>query len=167
MREVQSAGLQSWKASARPGHRCMTRRSPGNRSTEGPWTPPEGIQVEPRRLDLPDRRAAQAASETHGQRHERRVSKRLTGETIDRLVAEYRAGTTAAELGRQYGLAKNSVLYLVRQAGDLVRHPRLSAAETAQLVAAYEAGLSQKDIAERLGRSPSGVWHCLRRLLLI
>jgi hypothetical protein len=28
----------------------------------------------------------------------------------------------------------------------------------------HEARLSQKDFAERLGRSPSAVWHCLRRL---
>jgi hypothetical protein len=43
-------------------------------------------------------------------RRERRVSKRLEAGTIDRLVAEYVAGTTAAELGRRYGLAKSSVL---------------------------------------------------------
>ncbi len=69
-----------------------------------------------------------------------------------------------AELGQRYGLAKSSVLDLVRQAGERVRHPRFSSAETAQLVAPYEAGLSQVDIAERLGRSPSVVWHCFRRL---
>jgi transposase-like protein len=79
------------------------------------------------------------------------------------LVAEYVRGSTAADVGRRYGLAKNSVLALVRQAGERVRHPRLSKSETAQLVELYEAGLSQKDIADRLGRSPSAVWHCLRR----
>jgi hypothetical protein len=47
---------------------------------------------------------------------ERRVSKRLEAGTIDRLVAEYVAGTTAAELGRRYGLAKSSMLRLVREA---------------------------------------------------
>jgi DNA-binding NarL/FixJ family response regulator len=76
------------------------------------------------------------------------------------LVAEYVAGTTAAELGRRYGIAKSSV----RQAGERVRHPRLTATETARLIQLYEAGLPQKDIAQRLGRSPSAVWHCLRRL---
>jgi DNA-binding CsgD family transcriptional regulator len=100
-------------------------------------------------------------------RRERRVGKLLSGEAIDRVVAEYRAGRSAAELGRQYGLAKNSVLALVRQAGERVRHPRLSTSETARLIALYEAGLSQKDIAVRLGRSPSAVWHCLRRKGLV
>jgi DNA-binding transcriptional regulator LsrR (DeoR family) len=92
------------------------------------------------------------------------VSKRLSADAIDLLVAEYVGGTTAAELGRQYGLAKSSVLRLIRDAGERVRHPRFSASETAQLVALYEVGLSQKEIAEQLGRSQSAVWHCLRRL---
>jgi DNA-binding transcriptional regulator LsrR (DeoR family) len=100
-------------------------------------------------------------------RRERRISGRLETKTIDRLVAEYMTGTTSAELGRRYGIAKSSVLSLVRQAGEQVRHPRLSVAETAQLVEMYEAGLPQKDIAERLGRSPSAVWHCLRRAGLL
>ena len=47
--------------------------------------------------------------------------------------------------------------------GNPVRYPRFSTAETAQLVALYEAGLSQVNIAERLGRSPSAVWYCLQR----
>lgn len=100
-------------------------------------------------------------------RRERRISRRLEPKTIDRLVAEYMTGTTSAELGRRYGIAKSSVLKLVRQAGEQVRHPRLSVAETARLVELYEAGLQQKDIAERLGRSPSAVWHCLRRAGLL
>jgi len=98
-----------------------------------------------------------------GRRREGRISKRLETETIERLVAEYVDGTTAAELGQRYGVAKSSVLRLVREAGERVRHPRLSAAETAQLVALYEAGLPQKDIAEQIGRSPSAIWHYLRR----
>jgi hypothetical protein len=60
---------------------------------------------------LPARRA-----QRRDRRRERRISKRLEPESIDRLVAEYVAGTTAAELGRRYGIAKNSVLQLVRQA---------------------------------------------------
>jgi DNA-binding IclR family transcriptional regulator len=73
-------------------------------------------------------------------------------------------GITVAELGRRYGIAKSSVLRLVRHAGQPVRHLRLSTTETARLVQLYEAGLPQKEIAELLGRSPSAVWHCLRRL---
>jgi hypothetical protein len=63
---------------------------------------------------------------------------RLSADAIDRLVAQYVGGTTAAELGQRYDLAKSSVIRLVRDAGERVQHPRLSASETAQLVALYE-----------------------------
>jgi len=100
-------------------------------------------------------------------RRERRVSKRLAAEAIDRLVAEYVAGTPAAELGKRYGLAKSSVLRTVRQAGAQVRHPRLSTIDTAEVVRLFKAGLQQADIARLIGRSPSAVWHCLRRAGLV
>jgi hypothetical protein len=100
-------------------------------------------------------------------RDERRVTKRLQADTIERLVAEYRAGSTAADLGHRYGIAKTTVLRLIRRAGETVRHPRLSPAETARLVELYKSGLPQKDIPERLGRSQSAVWHCLRRAGLV
>jgi hypothetical protein len=100
-------------------------------------------------------------------RRERRVRKRLQAETIERLVAEYVAGTPAAELGRQYGVAKSTVLQLIRQQGKRVRYPRLTQSEISRLVALYESGLSQTDIADQFGGSPSAVWHCLRRLGLV
>ena len=69
--------------------------------------------------------------------------------------------------GQRYGLAKSSVLRLVRQAGERVRRPRLSATETDRLIELYGAGMTQKGMAELLGRSPSAVWHCLRRAGLV
>ena len=77
----------------------------------------------------------------------------VAGETIERLVTEYRAGSTAADLGRRNGIAKTTVLRLIRQSGESVRHPRFSAAELTRLVELSESGLSQKDISERLGRA--------------
>jgi hypothetical protein len=74
---------------------------------------------------------------------------------------------TAAELGWRYGIAKSSVLQLLRQAGQQVRQPRLSISQTAQLIAFYQAGLLQKDIAARLNRGPSAIWRCLRRAGLV
>jgi hypothetical protein len=96
-------------------------------------------------------------------RRERRIRKRLEAEAIERLVAEY-DGDNCRRAWSAYGIAKSSVLGLVRQAREQVRHPRLSTTQTAVPVALYEAGLSQVDIAERLGRRPSAVWHCLRWL---
>jgi hypothetical protein len=103
-----------------------------------------GLKLNPALLSyLTSTRPARPARR-RGRRRERRVSKRLHVETVDRLVAEYAAGTPAAELGRRYGIAKSSVLGLLRQAGTPVRHPRLSAREEAQLVELYEAGLPPK-----------------------
>jgi hypothetical protein len=51
-------------------------------------------------------------------------------------------------------VAKSSVLRLIRQAGERVRHPRLSAADTAQLIALDEAGMAQKDIAGTAWQKP-------------
>jgi hypothetical protein len=73
-------------------------------------------------------------------RRERRISKRLEAEAIGWLST--RAGRTAADLGQRYGLAKSSVLRLVRHAGERVRRQRLSDFETAQLVALHGAGIS-------------------------
>jgi Winged helix-turn-helix DNA-binding len=132
-----------------------------------PPSRPEGFKLNPALLTYVTSVLPARPARRRGPRRERRVSKRLEAETIERIVAEYVAGATAAQLGRQYRIAKSSVLGLVRQSATPVRHRRFSARETGQLVALYEAGLSQKDIAERLGRSSSAVWHCLRQAGLV
>ena len=71
------------------------------------------------------------------------------------MVAEY-AGMTDTEFGQRYSIAKSSALRLLRQAGERVRI-RLSATERYRVVQLSKTGLPQKDIAERLGRSPSSV----------
>jgi hypothetical protein len=60
---------------------------------------PEGIQIEPCAAVVRDSwptRSPTAASGRHGR--ERRISKRLEAEAIERLVAGYAGGTTAADL---------------------------------------------------------------------
>jgi hypothetical protein len=99
---------------------------------------PQGIDFEPALLRyLADARAARHVS----RRLERRIAKRFDADAVQLLVTEYRSGATAAALGRRHGLAKSSVLRLVRQAGERVRPPRFSVDETARLVELYEAGL--------------------------
>jgi hypothetical protein len=85
---------------------------------------------------------------------------RLAAEVIDRLVAEYVAGTPAAELGQRYGIAKSSVLRLLRQADARMRHPRLSATDEARLVALYEAG--QARLCRTARPNWSSIRHCPR-----
>jgi hypothetical protein len=96
-----------------------------------------------------------------------RIAKRLPAGTLQKLVAEYVAGTPAAELGRRYGLAKSTVRTVLRVAGVSVRYPRLSAADGARVVELYGQGLPQTEIAARVGRSPGAVWHVLRRAGLV
>lgn len=81
---------------------------------------------------------------------------------IDHLVAEYAGGTTAAEIGQRYGLAKNSILRLVRQAGGYGIRGSAPLRRLSWLQC-MRAGPPQKEIAQRLGRSQSAVWHCRQR----
>jgi hypothetical protein len=78
-----------------------------------------------------------------------RIAKRWPAGTLQELVAEYVAGTPAAELGRRYGVAKSTVLTVLRVAGVSVRYPRLSAADGARVVELYGQGLPQTEIAAR------------------
>jgi Homeodomain-like domain-containing protein len=95
------------------------------------------------------------------------VHRRLAHGTIQKLVAEYVAGIPAAELERRYGLAKSTVLTVLRGAGVSVRYPRLSASDVARVVELYGQGLPQTEIAAQVGRSPSAVWHVLERAGLV
>jgi hypothetical protein len=71
-----------------------------------------GLKSNPARLTYVTTTVPARRAQRRDRRRQRRVSRRLEHETIDRLVAEYVAGATAAELGRRYGIAKSSVLQL-------------------------------------------------------
>jgi hypothetical protein len=94
-------------------------------------------------------------------RRERRVTKRLRLTSVGSRVRGRgncrRARTTVWRRQEQRASAGAAC----RSAGASFA---VNATETARLVQLYGAGLPQKDIAQRLGRSPSAVWHCLRRL---
>lgn len=77
------------------------------------------------------------------------------------------AGTPAAEVGRRYGLAKSTVLALIRMVGVSARYPRLSTADVARVVELYGQELPQTEIAAHIGRSPGAVWHVLHRAGLV
>ena len=79
---------------------------------------------------------------------------------------DYQAGRTRQELAEQYGLARSTIIQLLRKHGVAVRYSRVTPAEAAEMVQLYRAGMRQIDIAARLGRDPSSVWHVLRRAVL-
>lgn len=92
-----------------------------------------------------------------------RISLRLDDKAIGQLMTDYRAGLTGRDLAVRYGLARSSVIDILRTRGVRVRHPRISTEDAALAVVLYQQGMRQIDIAEELGRSKSVIWHVLRR----
>ena len=68
---------------------------------------------------------------------------------IEKMVAEYATGVTAAVLAKRYDVAKSTVLRHVREAGAPVRYPRFSETDR---VLAIELSCTDRD------------WHRLRSL---
>ena len=79
------------------------------------------------------------------------------------MLADYQAGSTGRVLAERYGLARSTVISLLRKHEVEIRHPRVTPAEQAEMVALYQAGMRQVDIAARFGRDPSSIWHALKR----
>jgi DNA-binding transcriptional regulator LsrR (DeoR family) len=86
---------------------------------------------------------------------------------IVRLVTDYEAGVSGRQLAERYGLARSTVLALLKERGAQVRYPRFTAADTEQAIRLYKQGVRQIDIARELGRSKSAVWHVLHRAGLV
>ena len=70
----------------------------------------------------------------------------------------------AGDLAERYGVARSAVIQFLRSRGVTIRRPRLTEEELAQVVALYQEGVRQIDIAERLGRTKGVIWHALRRV---
>ena len=59
--------------------------------------------------------------------------------------------TRAARLAERYGLARSTVIKLLKDGGVEVRHPRVSKSEAARIVTLYQQGFRQSDIAQQVG----------------
>ena len=92
-----------------------------------------------------------------------RVRYRLGEADLDALVAAYEAGATGRQLATQFGLARSTVILLLKQRGIVVRHPRLTSDEIAEIVRWFQSGVTQAEIGRRIGRDKGHVWHVLRR----
>jgi hypothetical protein len=114
-----------------------------------------------------------AGPQLHRPRHrpdtrpQHRITMRLPAKTIRKIVEDYSDGATAALVAKRYGIAKSTVLGLIRGAGAEVRRPRLDNDDITLIVALHREGLQQSEIAARVGCSPSAVWHALRRISAI
>jgi DNA-binding transcriptional regulator LsrR (DeoR family) len=91
------------------------------------------------------------------------VNLRLDEQLVQQLLADYQAGSTGRELAERYGLARSTVIGLLRQHGVAVRYPRVTPDEAAEIVQLYRTGMRQVDIAARFGRDPGNIWHVLKR----
>src|SRR4051812_7406775 len=90
---------------------------------------------------------------TADDRAPRRLSMRLSAEQQQAMVREYQAGASGQELAERYDVARSAVIQFLRSCGVTVRRPRLTEQELAEIVALYQDGVRQIDIAERLGRT--------------
>ncbi len=93
----------------------------------------------------------------------RRLQFRLDEEQVAQLLADYRAGCAGRQLAERYGLARSTLIELLREHDVAVRHPRVTPDQAAEMLRLYQAGMRQVDIAKRFSRDPGTVWHVLKR----
>jgi DNA invertase Pin-like site-specific DNA recombinase len=92
-----------------------------------------------------------------------RVTFRLADADIQQLVADYRAGSAARDLAERYGLARSTVVGLLRKQGVVIRYPQMTPADRIRVVELYQSGVTQIEIARQLGRHKGVIWHVLER----
>ncbi len=88
---------------------------------------------------------------------------RLGDQLVEQILADCQAGLTGRRLAERYGLARSTVIALLRKHGVAVRYPRVTPDEAAEMLRLYRAGVRQVDIAARFGRDPGNIWHVLKR----
>lgn len=80
----------------------------------------------------------------------RRSWKRLSGDQRADVVARYDAGETSTVLASEYGVAKSTILGILRANSVVVRRQPLTAEQVGEAVQLYETGLSLSEAADRL-----------------
>jgi hypothetical protein len=87
---------------------------------------------------------------------------RLAPETVAALIEDYLGGMPSRACGQKFGLAKNSVLGVLKQHG--VSRPRIEISDEAldQAVNLLARGVALKPIAEGMGLAPSTLQRALQ-----
>lgn len=94
---------------------------------------------------LPD-----TAPDIHETRSPRRKRKRLTGTERSQVAARYAAGETTTALAKDYGVAKSTIVGILRANNVVVRLQPLTAEQVSEAARLYESGLSLSQVAEAL-----------------
>lgn len=76
--------------------------------------------------------------------------RRLRAEQAEGMVRDYQAGATLREIGRHYGLSRQTISTILEQAGVTIRRQGLTNEQIDQAVRLYDCGLSLARIGERL-----------------
>lgn len=82
---------------------------------------------------------------------------------VDEIVAQYRAGRHSTQLAKEHGLAKETVLKLLRANGVKMRRQGLTSEQIDHAEALYKAGQSLARIGEKFSVDHGTVWHQLRK----
>jgi hypothetical protein len=110
------------------------------------------------RLDL-----AESRSELAPERRLPKRAKTLNAGELERIREAYAAGATTAELGRQFGVDRQTVQRKLRAMGVRMHGSSLTRNEVEEAARLYEAGNPVATVAAVLGRGESGVRNALIR----
>ncbi len=80
----------------------------------------------------------------------RRSWNRLSDEARDEVAVRYEGGDTTTQLAEDYGVAKSTIIGILRERKVVVRRQSLSPEQVKAAAQLYESGLSLSQVAERL-----------------
>lgn len=94
--------------------------------------------------------AAIGHSERDLQPRVKRGWNRLSAEQQAAVVTRYSSGVTSTALAEDYGVAKSTILRILREARVVVRRQPLTHDQVGEAARLYESGLSLSQVAKRL-----------------
>ncbi|MDH6242706.1 helix-turn-helix domain-containing protein [Mycobacterium sp. OTB74] len=92
-----------------------------------------------------------------------KLDQRLNDQIRAEIVALYRSGEPSTAIGATYGLNKNSVIKVLREAGIPIRRQSLTSEQIDDAIRLYRTGQSLATIGRQLGVDHGTVWRALRK----
>lgn len=74
----------------------------------------------------------------------------MSDEIRDEVASRYKAGDTTTQLAKDYGVAKSTIIGILRARNVVVRRQSLSAEQVSEAARLYESGLSLSQAAAQL-----------------
>ena len=100
--------------------------------------------------EIPRISAATGDSERNFQPRVKRGWNRLSAEHQAAVIAQYDSGTTSIALAEEFGVAKSTILRILRDARVVVRRQPMTSEQVGKAADLYESGLSLSQVAKRL-----------------